>query len=71
MKANKIVLVPKYKSKTILFKVIPYKSYKTQIEQKAQMKLISAFDFYNIFILFYLIFIIFIFPPLFKYNKFN
>ena len=47
MKANKIVLVPKYKSKTILFKVIPYKSYKTQIEQKAQMKLISAFDFYN------------------------
>ena len=52
MRGDKIFLETKYKSKTILFKVIPYKSYKSQIEQKAQMKLISTFDFYNIFILF-------------------
>ena len=47
MRANKIFLEPKYKPKTIIFKVIPYKSYKSQIEQKAQMKMISTFDFYN------------------------
>jgi len=47
MKTNKIVLEQKYKSKAILFKVIPYKSYKSPNAQKTQMNLNSTFDFNN------------------------
>ena len=47
MKTNKIVLEQKYKSKEILFKVIPYKSYKSPIAQKTQMNFNSTFDFNN------------------------
>ena len=47
MKTNKIVLEEKYKTKTILFKVIPYKSYKSPIHQNTQMNFNSTFDFNN------------------------
>ena len=47
MKADNIFLEQKYKPKTILFKVIPYKSYKSPIDQNTQMNFNSTFDFNN------------------------
>ena len=47
MKADNIFLEQKYKPKTILFKVIPYKSYKSPIHQNTQMNFNSTFDFNN------------------------
>ena len=47
MKNDKIFLKKSNNPKSILFKVIPYKTYKTQIDQKAQMKYFSTFEINN------------------------
>ena len=47
MKGDKILLNKTYNPKSMLFKVIPYKSYIPPIEQKMQMKFISTFDINN------------------------
>jgi len=47
MKVDKILLNKNYNPKSMLFKVIPYKSYKPPEEQKMHMKFISTFDINN------------------------
>ena len=47
MNGDKLLLNKNYNSKSIIFKVIPYKSYKPPIEQKIEMKYIPTFEINN------------------------
>ena len=47
MNGDKLLLNKNYNSKSIIFKVIPYKSYIPPIEQKIQMKYIPTFEINN------------------------
>ena len=47
MKVDKILLNKNYNPKSMLFKVIPYNTYKPPEEQKMHIKYISTFDINN------------------------